>query len=66
MIEIVLAALWTVQMIFPPKPIVTWTNVSHMVYGDRWSFTPDVTGMTYEQRESYLGSIGQSTAGGPP
>jgi hypothetical protein len=28
-----------------------------------WSFTPDVSGMAYEERESYLGSIGQGPGG---
>ena len=40
MIDLMLIALWTVQVIVPPQ----------------WSFTPDVNGMSLEERRSYLAS----------
>jgi hypothetical protein len=63
MIDLLLTALWTVHVLVPTPPVVAWTNFSNMVYGDRFSFTPDVGGMSLEERRSYLDSIAQGPGG---
>jgi len=47
MIDLLLTALWTVQVLVPSQ----------------WSFTPDVSGMSLEERRSYLDSIAQGPGG---
>jgi len=43
--------------------LLAWRIAAIPIAEPPFSFTPDVSGMSYEERESYIGSIGQGPGG---